>query len=65
MLGIAGLLGSGRTELLKMLFGAYPIKSGTVLLDGAPARFRDIGDAMRAGVAYVPEDRGGEAVLRA
>ncbi len=63
VLGIAGLLGSGRSELLKMIFGAYPIRSGTIEIDGRPARFRDIGDAMTAGVAYVPEDRGGEAAF--
>jgi ribose transport system ATP-binding protein len=61
VLGVAGLLGSGRSELLKTLFGAYRPKAGEVLLDGRPVRFRDIGEAMRAGVAYVPEDRGGEA----
>ena len=63
VLGIAGLLGSGRSELLKMIFGAYPVKSGTLLLEGKPVRFRDIGDAMAAGIAYVPEDRGGEAAF--
>ncbi|HXQ76261.1 MAG TPA: sugar ABC transporter ATP-binding protein [Acidimicrobiales bacterium] len=63
VLGVAGLLGSGRSELLKMIFGAYPIKSGTLLLGGKPVRFRDIGDAMAAGIAYVPEDRGGEAAF--
>ena len=61
VLGIAGLLGSGRSELLKMLFGAYGSKGGTISLDGKPVRFRDIGDAMDAGIAYVPEDRGTEA----
>ena len=61
VLGIAGLLGSGRSELLKMLFGAYGTKGGTISLDGKPVRFRDIGDAMDAGIAYVPEDRGTEA----
>jgi ribose transport system ATP-binding protein len=63
VLGVAGLLGSGRSELLKMIFGAYPIKSGEVMVDGSPVRFADIGEAMRAGIAYVPEDRGGEAVF--
>jgi ribose transport system ATP-binding protein len=58
VLGIAGLLGSGRSELLKMLFGAYGIRAGQVLLDGRPVRFRHVGDAVRAGLAYVPEDRG-------
>jgi ribose transport system ATP-binding protein len=63
VLGIAGLLGSGRSELLKMIFGAYPIKSGTVELAGRKVKFRDIGDAMAAGIAYVPEDRTGEAAF--
>jgi ribose transport system ATP-binding protein len=63
VLGVAGLLGSGRSELLKMLFGAYPIRSGEILLDAEPVRFHDIGDAMRAGLAYVPEDRATEATF--
>jgi ribose transport system ATP-binding protein len=63
VLGIAGLLGSGRSELLKMIFGAYPIKSGTLAVDGRTVKFRDIGDAMHAGIAYVPEDRTGEAAF--
>ncbi|HZQ88068.1 MAG TPA: sugar ABC transporter ATP-binding protein [Acidimicrobiales bacterium] len=63
VLGVAGLLGSGRSELLKMLFGAYRVRSGEIVLDGRPVRFRHIGDAMRAGIAYVPEDRGGEAAF--
>jgi ribose transport system ATP-binding protein len=63
VLGVAGLLGSGRSELLKMIFGAYPIRSGTVVVDGKQVRFRDIGDAMAAGIAYVPEDRGVEAAF--
>jgi ribose transport system ATP-binding protein len=63
VLGVAGLLGSGRSELLKMLFGAYPIRSGEILLDAEPVRFHDIGDALRAGVAYVPEERATEAAF--
>jgi ribose transport system ATP-binding protein len=63
VLGIAGLLGSGRSELLKMIFGAYPIKSGTLAVDGRTVKFRDIGDAMHAGIAYVPEDRTSEAAF--
>ena len=61
VLGVAGLLGSGRSELLKMAFGAYPIKSGSFSLDGEPINFHHIGQAMDAGIAYVPEDRGTEA----
>ncbi len=63
VLGVAGLLGSGRSELLKMIFGAYRVRSGEIVLDGIPVRFRHIGEAMRAGMAYVPEDRGGEAAF--
>jgi ribose transport system ATP-binding protein len=63
VLGIAGLLGSGRSEILKMIFGAYPIRAGTLNLEGRPVRFRDIGDAMAAGIAYVPEDRGEGAFI--
>src|SRR3954452_11578651 len=63
VLGIAGLLGSGRSELLRMLFGAYPIDAGSVLLDGADYRPATPDAAMKAGVAYVPEDRGADAVL--
>lgn len=63
VLGIAGLLGSGRSELLKMIFGAYPIRAGTLEVDGRPAAFAHIGESMEAGIAYVPEDRGGEAVF--
>ncbi len=61
VLGIGGLLGSGRSELLKMLFGAYPVKRGTINIDGRPIKFRHIGEAMSAGIAYVPEDRSTEA----
>jgi ABC-type sugar transport system ATPase subunit len=58
VLGIAGLLGAGRTELLEALFGASPSPpSGTILLDGAPVRFRSPDEAIAAGVALVTEDR--------
>jgi ribose transport system ATP-binding protein len=63
VLGIAGLLGSGRTELLKSIFGAFPISSGQLLLEGRPVRLRTVDQAMDAGLAYVPEDRAGEAAF--
>ena len=63
VLGIAGPLGSGRSHLLKMLFGAAPVRSGTIAVDGIPVRFAHIGDAMRAGIGYVPEDRDEAAFL--
>ncbi len=65
VLGIAGLLGSGRSELLRMLFGAYPVESGTVTTLGEhDFRFRTPAAAMSAGVAYVPEERQADALFQ-
>jgi ribose transport system ATP-binding protein len=63
VLGIAGLLGSGRTELLRAVFGAQKVRHGTIELNGQPARFRSVGAAVKAGVAYVPEDRAEDAAF--
>ncbi|HET6911007.1 MAG TPA: sugar ABC transporter ATP-binding protein [Mycobacteriales bacterium] len=63
VLGIAGLLGSGRSELLRMLFGAYPRSGGELLLEGKPFAPATPADAMKAGVAYVPEDRQADALF--
>lgn len=57
ILGIAGLLGSGRTELARLLFGATPIDDGGVQISGEPLRLRRPADARRAGIALVPEER--------
>lgn len=58
ILGIAGLMGAGRTELATSLFGAYEAKtSGTILLEGRELRFRTPADAIAHGVAYLTEDR--------
>jgi simple sugar transport system ATP-binding protein len=57
VLGIAGLLGSGRTELAKALFGLLPVDRGTIRLDGRPLTLRGPVDAVEAGIGYVPEDR--------
>jgi len=57
VLGIAGLLGSGRSTLLRMLFGAAPVTAGEIRIGGRPVRLRGPADAMRAGIAYLPEDR--------
>ena len=61
VVGIAGLLGSGRSSLLRVIFGALPIEAGSILIDGRAVVFRHSGDAVRAGVAYVPENRMGDA----
>lgn len=57
ILGFSGLVGAGRTELMRAVFGADPLDSGTIVLEGRPRRFRSIRDAVRAGIAYLPEDR--------
>jgi rhamnose transport system ATP-binding protein len=57
ILGVAGLVGSGRTELAETLFGVRPAEAGDVFLNGTRQTFRSPSEAVRAGLAYVPEDR--------
>src|SRR5207253_612722 len=57
IVGLAGLVGAGRSEVARAIFGAEPFDSGAILVDGCPVRFRSPADAIRAGVAMVPEDR--------
>ena len=57
ILGIAGLVGAGRTELALALFGAVPVAGGTVTIKGRTVRVRSPRDAIRAGIALLPEDR--------
>ncbi len=57
VLGLVGLLGAGRTELALSLFGMAPADTGTIRLDGHALRLRSNRDAVRAGIAYVSEDR--------
>ena len=57
ILGIAGLVGSGRTELARTLFGLTPADAGSIRVNGVEVRISSPADAIRAGIAYVPEDR--------
>lgn len=58
ILGIAGLMGAGRTELVSSLFGAYGGRAeGNVEIEGKPVRIRSIAEAIKAGIALVSEDR--------
>jgi ribose transport system ATP-binding protein len=57
IVGIAGLVGSKRTETARAIFGADPIDSGRILLRGKPVSVRSPGDAIEHGIALVPEDR--------
>ncbi|HEX6024756.1 MAG TPA: sugar ABC transporter ATP-binding protein [Solirubrobacter sp.] len=57
IVGLAGLVGSGRTEVARAIFGADPIQSGTVEVDGKPRKFRHPRDAIKAGLGFITEDR--------
>ena len=57
ILGIAGLVGAGRTELVRMIFGADRATTGRIIVEGRPVRIRGPRDAMEAGVVLLPEDR--------
>ncbi|MHC4624963.1 MAG: sugar ABC transporter ATP-binding protein [Planctomycetota bacterium] len=57
VLGIAGLVGAGRTETMRAIFGADPKDTGTITLDGRPLRINSPTDAVRAGIGFLPEDR--------
>jgi simple sugar transport system ATP-binding protein len=57
VLGLAGLLGSGRTAVVKGIFGLPPPDSGEIEVDGRPLVLRSVADALAADIAYVPEDR--------
>jgi ribose transport system ATP-binding protein len=57
IVGIAGLIGAGRSELARAIFGIDPLLSGEVLVGGRRARIGSARDAMAAGIALVPEDR--------
>ncbi len=63
ILGIAGLVGSGRTELVRMLFGADKIRRGKIELNGNTVRITSPEKAVRLGMGFVPEDRKAQGVL--
>ncbi|GGL08450.1 sugar ABC transporter ATP-binding protein [Deinococcus radiotolerans] len=63
VVGLAGLLGSGRTETVRALFGAEPALSGTVRFKDQPAQWRAPGDAIAAGVAFCGEDRKHDGII--
>lgn len=63
VLGIAGLVGSGRTSLLSNLFGAHRPTGGTLLMDGREVEFRVPTDAVKRGIAMIPEERRAQGLL--
>ncbi|GAA0935766.1 sugar ABC transporter ATP-binding protein [Pseudonocardia zijingensis] len=62
VLGVAGVVGSGREDLARALFGAEPVDAGEMRLAGKPVRFRSPAGAVRAGIGYIPAERRFEGV---
>ncbi|WFR98806.1 sugar ABC transporter ATP-binding protein [Rhizobium tumorigenes] len=59
VVGLSGLVGSGRTELARLIYGADPFRQGEVSVDGAAASINSPSDGIAAGIAYLTEDRKG------
>jgi ribose transport system ATP-binding protein len=57
VLGFSGLVGAGRTETMRAIFGADPKESGEIILDGKSLTINNPGDAIRQGIVLAPEDR--------
>jgi len=57
ILGVYGLIGAGRSEVMQAIFGLTPLKSGQIFMAGQPLTIRCPQDAISAGIVYVPEDR--------
>ncbi len=64
IVGLAGLVGSGRSELAQIIFGITPAERGEIRLNGRVVRITSPGDAKALGIAYVPEDRGLQGLVR-
>jgi len=63
ILGICGLVGSGRTEMVRMLFGAEEKESGEVLINNKPVSITSPEDAIKLGIGLIPEDRKSQGAL--
>ncbi len=63
IIGLTGLIGAGKSELAQVLFGMTPPVSGEIWIDGRRVQLKSIGDAIRKGVFYIPEDRSNNAVI--
>jgi len=63
VVGLAGLLGAGRTETAKAIFGAEPLDSGSVRVEGKEIKTGSPGAAIKAGIAFLPEDRKLEGII--
>ena len=63
IVGLAGLLGAGRTELARMIYGADPMQKGTVKINGKEVHIKSPADGIAAGIGLIPEDRKRQGVL--
>ena len=63
IVGLAGLVGSGRTEIARVLFGMQRARGGTIRIGGEDVHLHSAADAMAHGVAYVSEDRRGQSII--
>jgi len=63
VIGVSGLVGAGRSELMKAIVGDLPIRGGEVLVKGTAVRFRSPADAVAAGIGFAPEERKAEALI--
>lgn len=63
ILGFAGLVGAGRTELMRVIYGANPVESGKIYISGKEVKILSCGDAIKNGIGYIPEDRKNQGVF--
>ncbi len=63
VLGLFGLVGAGRSELLKLLFGRHRLKEGRILIDHQEVKLNSVIDAIDNGIIFCPEDRKGEGII--
>ena len=64
IVGLAGLVGAGRSETAQVIFGILPAESGEILIGGKPVRIKEPAQAVANGIAYVPEDRGTQGLIK-
>lgn len=63
ILGFAGLVGSGRTETMELIFGAKKLDSGDIILNGKPVKIKSPADAIQKGIGLIPEDRKEQGII--
>lgn len=63
ILGFAGLVGAGRTEIMRVIYGASPAESGKIFVNGKEVHIKSCSDAIQLGIGYIPEDRKAQGVF--